>query len=543
MVCYCKICTFITMRKLLYICCLIVIVALGFLRRHFGLLHAENLIAVHPIVPNPIKNMFGINCYEWNILQDPNNLNDVSKPYEPKMDIIKTFSGIRHYLDWSKIEPKQGSYTFNPASDGSWNYDAMYQRCKDDSIMVLTCLKTCPQWLVDTYPVNQRDNENAPLPYGWDRDDPASYISQAKAAFQFAARYGCNRNVDSKLVSVSTKPRWTGDPVNEPKMGIGLVHYIECDNERDKWWKGKQAQQSAEEYAANMSAFYDGDKGRMGKNAGVKTADPTMQVVMGGLAKADVKYVADMIAWCKEHRGYRRDGSVDLCFDVINFHYYPNDSQQHSDKQATRGIAPELSDAGKVADDFVKLSQSLPQHPEVWVTETGYDIHPKSPQRAIAIGDKSALTTQADWLLRDALLFNRHGIKRLFYYQLFDDNSSGVQYGTSGLVDGSTLKRRPSADYILQVTKLMGNYSYKRTISQDPLVDEYDLGKKKMYVLMVPDEKGRTVSYRLDLGSSKNAVVHELKLGPIQMDSHTLKTINGKTTIAVTETPVFVEGL
>ena len=530
------------MKKLLSIVILSAIVITGFIRRQFGSHEAQNIVADHPVAPNPLKNMFGINCYEWNILQDPHNLNDVSKPYEPKMNLVETFSSIRHYLDWSKIEPKQGSYTFNPASDGSWNYDAIYERCKKDNIIVLTCLKTCPQWLVNTYPKNEQDNENVPAPYGLNREDPASYILQAKAAFQFAARYGYNKAIDPKLVTVNTKPRWTNDLVNEAKIGMGLIKYIECDNERDKWWKGKKAQQSAAEYAANMSAFYDGNKGKLGKNVGVKTADPNMQVVMGGLASADVKYVADMIAWCKKNRGLKPDGSIDLCFDVINYHYYPNDSKQHYDKQATRGIAPELSDAGKVADDFVKLSLATPKHPEVWVTETGYDIHPKSPQRAIAIGDKPALITQADWLLRTALLFNRHGIKRLFYYQLFDDNSSGVQYGTSGLADGTTLKRRPAADYILQANKLMGNYSYKQTISTSPVVDEYTLGTKKMYVLMVPDEKGATMSYKLNLGSAKTAVIHTLKPRSDQMDTRSVKTVNGIANIPVTETPVFVEG-
>jgi hypothetical protein len=530
------------MKKLLSIVCLLIIIITGFVRRQFGLYEAQNAVADNPVAPTPLKNMFGINCYEWNILQDPHNLNDVSKPYEPKMKLIEGFSSIRHYLDWSKIEPTQGNYTFNPANNGSWNYDAMYERCKKDHITVLACLKTCPQWLVNTYSKNEQDNENVPAPYGLNREDPASYILQAKAAFQFAARYGYNTHIDPKLVTVNTKPRWTNDQVNEIKIGLGLIRYIECDNERDKWWKGKQAQQSAAEYAANMSAFYDGNKGKLGKNVGVKTADPTMQVVMGGLASADVKFVVDMIAWCKTHRGLKSDGSINLCFDVINYHYYPNDSKQHYDKQATLGIAPELSDAGKVADDFVNLSLKTPKHPEVWVSETGYDIHPKSPQRAITIGGKSTLITQADWLLRTALLFNRHGIKRVFYYQLFDDNSSGTQYATSGLADGTTLKRRPAADYILQTNQLMGNYSYKQTISTNPLVDEYTFGAKKMYVLMVPDEKGATVNYQLNLGSAKTAIIHTPKPGADQMDSRSVKIVNGIANISVTETPIFIEG-
>ncbi|EHQ25699.1 alpha-amylase family protein [Mucilaginibacter paludis] len=496
----------------------------------------------YPVKPNAIKNMFGINCYEWNFLNNPFNINDVSHIYDPKMDVIKSFTGVRHYMDWSKIEATQGNYTFNPTHDGGWNFDAIYEGCKKNGIEVLVCLKTCPQWLVNTYPPGERDNENVPAPYSLSHSDPASYILQAKAGFQFAARYGYNKKVDPALVKVDSKPRWTGDQVNQPQIGMGLVKYIECDNERDKWWKGKRAQQNGSEYAANLSAFYDGDKGKLGKGVGVKNADPNMQVVMTGLASANVQFVKDMVEWCKKNRGYKPDGSIDLCFDVINYHFAPNDHKEHANGQATRGIAPELSEAGETADGFVSLSNSLKQHPPVWITETCYDINPGSPQRAIAIGnERTAVETQGDWLLRAALLYNRHGIKRAFYYQLFDDNGSAVQYSTSGLADGKTLERRPAADYALQVTKLMGNYEYKATISQDPLVDVYQLGDKKMFVLMIPDEKGRTGHFMLDLGKAKTALVHNLQIGKSTMGSTPEATTNGKFDMYVTETPIFVE--
>jgi len=500
-----------------------------------------SMVSKYPVKPNAIRNMFGINCYEWNFLNDPNNNNDASHIYQPKMEVIKSFTGVRHYMDWSKIEATEGSYTFNPTNNGGWNFDAIYQACKSAGIEVLVCLKTCPGWLVKDFPPNEQDAENVPAPYGANHSDPASYIAQARAGFQFAARYGYNTKVDPALVKVSTRQRWHGDQVNELKIGMGLIKYIECDNERDKWWKGKKAQQNGHEYAANLSAFYDGNKGKLGKGVGVKNADPSMQVVMTGLATADVKFVADMIDWCKQNRGYKPDGSIDLCFDVINYHFAPNDHKSHVNGQATRGIAPELSEAGEVADGFVSLANSLKQHPPVWITETCYDINPGSPQRAGAIAGKSAEEVQGDWLLRAALLYNRHGIKRAFYYQLFDDNTSAIQYSTSGLADEKTLERRPAADYALQVTKLMGNYEYKATISQDPLVDVYQQGSKKMYVLLIPDEKGRTGNYTLDLGTAKNVIIHPLKIGATSMESVKQPTTNGKFNMPVTETPIFVE--
>jgi hypothetical protein len=488
----------------------------------------------------PLKNMFGVNGYEWNFLENPAAANDRNHIYEANMALIKSFSSVRHYLNWNKLENTEGDYTYNPTNNGSWYYDVIYTRCKQDGIMVLADLKNLPVWMMNTYPTGERDDENAPAPYGADRSSPASYIIQARTAFQFAARYGYNTSVNPGLVKVDNRPRWTNDVLNTVKIGLGVIKYIECGNENDRWWKGDKAMQTPEEYAANMSAFYDGHKGTLGNNAGVKTADPNMIVVMGGLSTADVNYVQRMINWCKTNRGLKADGSINLCFDVINYHLYSNNGDIFTHKKATTGVAPELSESGKIADDFVNLANGLKNKPQVWVTETGYDINQQSYQHAPPISNKSALMTHADWILRSSLMYARHGIKRLFFYQLFDATPNNPeQYSTSGLAEGT--KRRPAADYILQTNKLMGNYAYKRTINADPLVDKYQTLKNTMYILTVPDQKGRTADYTLDLGNAKGATIYTLKPGADAMSSQQVSTINGKLKVHVTETPVFVQ--
>jgi hypothetical protein len=505
---------------------------------HINPINEPPINVVRPGAPN----MFGINGYEWNFLENPGSPHDRKHIYEDNYALIKTFSAVRHYLNWNRIESTKGDYTFNPAFSGNWNYDVIYERCKQDGILVLVDLKNMPEWMMNNYPASSRDNENAPAPYGANLSDPASYADQARTAFQFAARYGYNKNINQSLVKVVTAKRYPDDIPNVPKIGMGLIKYIECGNERDRWWGADETHQNPEEYAANMSAFYDGNMGKLGPNAGVKTADPNMLVVMGGLASADIKYVQRMIDWCKKNRGYKKDGSVNLCFDVINYHLYSNNGDVRTHKRATTGIAPELSNDGSIANDFVKIANSLPQHPEVWITETGYDINPASYQKAEAIGKKTILQNQADWILRSSLLYIRFGIKRLFFYQLFDDHAGGTtQYATSGLTE--PLKRRPAADYILQTRKLMGNYNYIKTISKDPLVDQYQIGDKTMYVLMIPDETGRTASYMLDLAKAKKANIYHLKIGADVMDKNQVNTVNGKVKIEIAETPVFVEGV
>ncbi|MFC3559361.1 hypothetical protein [Pedobacter jamesrossensis] len=483
----------------------------------------------------PFKNYLGINVFEWDFVEN----NKTSVITEKRMDLIKSFGGIRHYLDWEKLEHTEGQYTFNPSHSGGWYYDIIYQRTKDEGIDIITCLKTIPDWLINTYPEDKRNNENVPAPYGLDKRNPTSYIKQAKMAFQFAARYGSNKNINPELVTVNKSLRWNGDDPNTVKIGLNLVKYIECDNERDKWWKGKQAEQTPEEYAANLSAFYDGNKGKLGKNVGVKTADPKMMVVMGGLATADPNYVVRMIQWCKKNRGLK-NGKVDLCFDVINYHLYANNAFLNNGK-ATKGVAPELSEIGKVADSFLKMAKNYAPGMEVWLTETGYDIGSKTPQRAIPIGSKTSSITQADWNLRTALLYARHGIQRCMFYMLDDvDFNSPVQYNSSGF-HNDDLSPRPSADYMLQTKKLIGNYSYSGTLNNQPIVDLYTKDKKQIYVLVVPDQKGQKVKYQLNLLGAKQAIVHSIQIGKDEMSHKTVSTTNGKLTIEVTETPIFVE--
>jgi hypothetical protein len=488
-----------------------------------------------------MKNLLGINAFEWDYLQNPNRPDVNTEIYDPKFELIKSFGLVRHYLDWEKLEDKEGKYTFNPTARGGWNFDVIYERSKREDIDVLVCMKSTPDWLYQTYPKSEQDYDHVPVFYKKDRLDPKSYIMQARTAFQFAARYGSNLNVNPELVKVNRVKRWNDDVLNEVKIGLNTVKYIECNNEPDKWWKGSKAQQTGREYAANLSAFYDGHKGKLGKGIGVKNADSNMLVVMGGLGRPDLKYVKEIVEWCKENRGYRPDGSINLCFDVINYHLYSNDNTGWFGRfiNKGRGVAPELTNQAEIADTFVDFAELLGKSFEVWVTESGYDLNKISVQRAIEIGKKTALITQADWILRSSLLYARHGVNRSYYYQLYDTDPNKGVFGSAGFVANG--KRRPVADYFFQVKNLMEDYVYFNTIDTDPIVDIYKLEDNYMYILTVPDEVDRREKYKLDLKGVKSAIVHTLNPGSDNMISKQVKTDKGYLELTVTETPVFIE--
>jgi hypothetical protein len=483
-----------------------------------------------------LKHFFGVNAFEWDFVDSKR---DPYKLDQKRVDAIASFGGIRHYLDWERIEQNEGSYTFNPAHNGGWNYDAIYSFLKSSQKDILVCLKTIPKWMLETYPTQLRDNENVPARFGKDLSDPASYVEQARAAFQLAARYGNNKSIDRSLIKINSAPRWNNDIPNQVQVGLGLVQYIECDNERDKWWKGRKAYQTGREYAANLSAFYDGHKQKMGKDVGVKNADPSMKVVMAGLADPSTDYLKGMIDWCKENRGYKKDGTIDLCWDVINFHYYTNESSQK------RGVAPEKESNGKyasaLAQSFLQLAQKMNLNIPVWVTEAGYDLDQNSPNKAIPIKDKTAMQTQADWLLRTALLYSRNGIEKVFFYQLRDDNpGSGRIYGSSGLIN-KDFSSRPASDYMKQTIELFGDFVYVKSMQSSPIVDYYTNAKnQELYVAYIPDEVGNQEKLELNIPGKKSATIYTPVFGAVKMMSNTTKIENGKLVVPLSETPTFI---
>lgn len=504
----------------------------------YGIHQAGATPTATPVRTTPFRQMVGVNAFEW-------NLEDGNTPWkidESRVPAAKTFSAIRHYMDWEKLESTPGQYTFNPTSAGSWNYDALYERCKAEGITVLACLKTIPKWMEDTYPAGERDNENVPAPYGRNLSEPASYIEQARVGFQFAARYGYNHKTDPALVKVSPIKTWAG--TNDKKIALGLIRYIECENERDKTWKGRKAYQTAREYAANLSAFYDGHKNTLGPGVGIKNADPSMQVVIGGLAASSTDYVRGMIDWCREFRGLKPDGQVDLCWDVINQHLYANDASSSQGGGSSRGAAPEVASVGEQARAFVTLAHQAAQDMPVWITEAGYDLNQGSPLKAIAIGSKSVQETQADWILRTALVYARVGIDRLFFYQLYDDNlESSTQFSSMGLINGDKT-RKPAADYLYQVRNLLGDYRYQETMPMErtagAVVDRYELGGKSAYVLVVPDERNRTVRYNLSIPRGDTVRICTPRMGSETMAQEIRVSTTGTIPLTVTEKPIFV---
>jgi endoglucanase len=485
-------------------------------------------ITYYPAKPVTFGHMLGTNSFEWDVEDNGGKITVINAK---RFNAIQFATQIRHYMDWDKLEHIKGQYTFSPTRMGKWDYDMLYQNYKAAGITVLADLKTQPDWMLATYPSNSRIDENVPVTYGSDFALPASYIDQGKVAFQFAARYGKTK-VNADLLSIDT---YSG---NTAKTGLNLINYIESDNERDKSWKGRSAYQTAYEYAANLSAFYDGDKDKLGKNVGVKNADPTMQVVVAGTAGTTTDYFRGIIDWSIVNRGYKADGTVNLPFDVINVHCYNFNPVKGANQPPV--VAPELAGLNAQFAPLIKLG--LQYNKEVWVTETGYDDLSNSPLGVPTIGNKSAELVKADWILRTALAYPRLGVNRVFFYQTYNNGKDASMFETSGLLDGSKPNgRKPSADYLYQAKQLLGNYTFRSTkTDHGVIVDTYTDAGKTIKVLVSPTMTGKSVNYTLDAKGFSKAQLLTPKVSALAMKSVNENISNDSLRVVVTETPVFV---
>ena len=95
--------------------------------------------------------------------------------------------------------------------------------------------------------------------------------------------------------------------------------HIEIMNEPNGWWNdGGHGFMPPYQIASMMSAAYDGHEGTLGAGVGIKSADPSMGVIMSGITgtgRRNQDTVRMMLLWAQHHR---KDGKFPA--DAINYH-------------------------------------------------------------------------------------------------------------------------------------------------------------------------------------------------------------------------------
>ena len=440
----------------------------------------------------PLKYILGTNGFVWDFMQDPKDASHVQHAYAPKLDrhLEMGISTERFYMTLADLEPKENEFAFNP-SKGGWYYDSLFALCKRAGIEPLPDIMGLAPHVFNTWPDNDNDPNNqhphtysSPVRYE-DRDrreEPRSYRDIAHAAFVVASRWGNNAGVDEKLLGTPFNGGVREIPPNIKKKGLGLVRYIEFLNEPDSYWAGAYEYMSGYKLAAFLSAIYDGHKGTIdagygpGVAVGIKHADPSMRLVISGFSRANTDALKAITDWSRAHRGLKSDGSVDLPYDVINYHKYSTDAGMLGENSPnTTAMAPELSGVLDIASDFVDYSNAFTGGKEVWLTEWGIDYHAQSLYAAPQIGDHSRFEVIGAWAIRSMLLHSIKGVDRLMWFKTFDDDSLNSQFfSTMSLLSAKDpyYPRRVVGDYFAQM-KQFGDYVPDSLLSTSPFVARF----------------------------------------------------------------------
>lgn len=443
------------------------------------------------------------------------------------LDKLDAVGFVREYHNWRWDESQTKPYPnnekkWNPSyAGGGWNFDDFYRQLKAQDILVAPAMMGTVKWL--------SPDGNKPVPEGKSTEDPASYIAHADHMYQFVARYGSGGTKTPTLKLATDQSK---------KSALGLLRYYENWNEQNMDWMGRTHHFTPFEYAAMASADYDGHQGKLGNNVGLKNADPNAKMVMGGLAGINLDYIKAIKHWAD----YNRDGSVP--FDVINVHHY-----SRADKKDGRvGISPEEDKLKERLQELVSYRNAAMPGKEVWITEFGYDTHPRSPQRAPAIASYSQEEVQGQWLVRAYLAIAAAGVDRAAMYMLRDVNpAADVQYCTSGLTSSKETgwKLKPSWYYVYTLkNRLKGMHFVGGAEKAGAMVYTFKNRStgQGAYVVWSPTSTGATIKdYALPIPKN-NSTVTKVKLANGQQNGveTPLKLSGQQVKLDVTESPVFV---
>lgn len=388
-----------------------------------------------------------------------------------------------------------------PTFQADGNYDAFLSDAVKRNQTVILCPNKIPDWLSDKVG-DEWSDQRLHRPNA-NPTDPASYKEVSEYAWQIAARYG-SKTYPSTQLKVNSTARWNGDPVNQPKSGLNLIKYIEIENEPDRPWKTDGYKYSPEQFAAFLSAIYDGNEGKLGPGYGIKNADPNLKVVLSGLSSINLDYLSRMKAWFKSNR---KDGL--FCANVIQVHRYSNwkNPKNKPDIDLTGyGVSPEDDNLEYLLKEFnMWVAQNLPKETEVWFGEFGYDTTPASTflsQYAKPYGNHTAAELQGQWILRTYLYCLSSGMDKAFMFNLCDENSapSGYLFGSSGLLTSELdgFKKKQSWKDVDWLTRELNGWHFFKDVSIDHVkIFEFRHNLSVKYIYWSPTSNDSVCEFKI----------------------------------------------
>jgi len=384
------------------------------------------------------------------------------------MDNVSSIVGsLREYNDWDWIENVQMENSFQPTYDVNFYLDDWYGNLSSLNIKNHQCMQKSAGWIHNHNNTEEgwKPLNDTILAIPLSAMNASYYTAVADHAYQVVARYGSKVVPDSNLQLASNQPR---------NSGLNTLTGLEIFNEVDGTWNGgRNGFFAPYEYAAMLSAAYDGHCSTMGPLMGGKNADPTFPIIHSGLAGLELApdYFEAVRLWSIS---FRKDKQFPA--DVLNVHTYCRNPA------GTIGVAPESCN---IYNDLLRLctyrDTYLPTLP-IWLSEFGYDTV-GGPSFSPGIGPYTPQDVQAMWLIRTVLLLARlvspNGnacISRAHMYMLADvESTSGGVFATSGLLASSDFGYAPKVSwyYYSVFTKYLGSYTYTTMLPLDNTLPSY----------------------------------------------------------------------
>lgn len=447
--------------------------------------------------------------------------------HEDNAEDLKAVGFLRAYcnLDWFTGDNPNDEFIFQNSRSG-WYFDDSFKKIKDAGLKINICIQHCPKNLRAG---NQDDSHDEDKPINsWNLSTTAasSYSYFAEDLYQLAARYG-RTNVNA------TKLRVKSDQI---KSGLDLINYIEVWNEPDKDWKGISAQFSPAEYAALLSACYDK----------IKEADPTMKVVMAGLATLSTDYLKQMQDWCNINRADKKFPA-----DVVNMHIYAFNNNIVWGKTWPLFGPAETPEDGKLkekTEQLVKYCKENFPGTEVWISEFGWDTNSESALCPKKIDNLSVQEIQARWIIRGYLAFAAAGITKAQLFCLYDPSQNYIPdtFGTSGILERTNwAKKKIAWYYISTMRNILNNMVYigEEASTNNILIYKFKdtTSNKGVYVIWSNTSNNISKNYNLNLNNNATIIKSlELTDGSISGNENNLVISNHSVEINVSEKPLFI---
>lgn len=468
----------------------------------------------------PITNHIGDVIYDWNILAGSGRGRD-----EIKSQMLKNTAKIVRWYAPTNNKRKDGKWGFNPSVGGGWwMEDEAAKYFHDNNIDFVYCLKD---------------------------EEAATYYPDGIR--QVVIRYGNNKNVDPKLINIFTGP---GFPANEVKVGLGYLKYIQFGNERQRWWKGRCDVKNQTNLNGFVDAFEHCAQDILCYNA-VKEIDPTIQIVMSGMALKNPGYILAMAFYAKYINKVPIYGGNKVPWDIFAVHLYNNEKGGQREG-AVRGLPPEKTSYRKNIERLLQMEFEIHEDdnrvPLGMVTERGYSHSTGNPeQTAYPIANWDRFEVAGIWNVREILSSGRGYLFASMTYQQCDDtlfkqrpNAPDLGWDLSnGGVDEFVTPhtRRARLDYNMQLLTFIQGYCMVEPGNEldEVVIDRLEAeGKGDLYAVTKTSYDGSEKEMVFSIAGAKSYTVYELITGA---DKPKITTVAGAAIadFIATEKPTFIQ--